>query len=156
MELKNERNRCIKQKKGLLQGSVLSSLLYNIYTNNQPLRNERRYLIYEAEERQTYHTAYNQCLIDTIQGAVIQHVTNIPDSILTEDVFAHSTIWYSWSQRSVVVVDLSLLRVAVEGSDNIVSLEKPCQASLPPDQQGRHSLRRQPEVQYPGLVSRKE
>ena len=48
----------------------------------------------------------------------------------------------------VVVVDLPLLRVAVEGSDNPVSLEKPCQASLPPDQQGRHSLGRQPEVQY--------
>ena len=36
----------------------------------------------------------------------------------------------------VVVIDLPLLRVAVEGSDNPVSLEKPCQASLPPDQQG--------------------
>ena len=48
----------------------------------------------------------------------------------------------------VVVVDLPLLRVAVEGSDNPASLEKPCQASLPPDQQGRHSLGRQPEVQY--------
>ena len=44
--------------------------------------------------------------------------------------------------------DLPLLCVAVEGSDNPVSLEKPCQASLPPDQQGRHSLGRQPEVQY--------
>ena len=39
----------------------------------------------------------------------------------------------------VVVVDLPLLRVAVEGSDNLISLEKPCQASLPPDQQGHHS-----------------
>ena len=48
----------------------------------------------------------------------------------------------------VVVIDLPLLRVAVEGSDNLVSLEKPCQASLPPDQQGRHSLGRHPEVQY--------
>ena len=48
----------------------------------------------------------------------------------------------------VVVIDLPLLRVAVEGSDNPVSLEKPCQASLPPDQQGRHSLGRHPEVQY--------
>ena len=48
----------------------------------------------------------------------------------------------------VVVVDLPLLRLAVEGSDNPVSLKKPCQASLPPDQQGRHSLARQPEVQY--------
>ena len=35
-----------------------------------------------------------------------------------------------------VVVDLPLLRVAVEGSDNPVSLQKPCQAFLPPDQQG--------------------
>ena len=48
----------------------------------------------------------------------------------------------------VVVIDLPLLRVAVEGSDNPISLEKPCQASLPPDQQGRHSLGRHPEVQY--------
>ena len=48
----------------------------------------------------------------------------------------------------VVVIDLPLPRVAVEGSDNPVSLEKPCQASLPPDQQGRHSLGRHPEVQY--------
>ena len=48
----------------------------------------------------------------------------------------------------VVVIDLPLLRVAVEGSDNPVYLEKPCQASLPPDQQGRHSLGRHPEVQY--------
>ena len=54
----------------------------------------------------------------------------------------------SLKEAIVVVVDLPLLRVAVEGSDNPVSLEKPCQASLPPDQQGRHSLRRQPEVQY--------
>ena len=51
----------------------------------------------------------------------------------------------------VVVIDLPLLRVAVEGSDNPVSLEKPCQASLPPDQQGRHSLGRHPEVQYVAL-----
>ena len=34
----------------------------------------------------------------------------------------------------VGVIDLPLLRVAVEGSDNPISLEKPCQASLPPDQ----------------------
>ena len=45
---------------------------------------------------------------------------------------------------SLVVVDLPLLRVAVEGSDNPISLEKPCQASFPPDQQGHHSLGRHP------------
>ena len=32
----------------------------------------------------------------------------------------------------VIVVDLPLLRVAVEGSDNPVFLEKPFQASIPP------------------------
>ena len=47
-----------------------------------------------------------------------------------------------------VVVDLPLLRVAVDGSDNPISLEKPCQASLPPDQQRHHSLGRHPRVQY--------
>ena len=44
--------------------------------------------------------------------------------------------------------DLPLLCVAVEGSDNPISLEKPCQASLPPDQQRHHSLGRHPKVQY--------
>ena len=48
----------------------------------------------------------------------------------------------------VVVVDLPLLRVAVEGSDNLISLEKPCQASLPPDQHRHPSLGRHPKVQY--------
>ena len=48
----------------------------------------------------------------------------------------------------VVVVDLPLLRVAVERSDNPISLEKPCQASLPPDQQRHHSLWRHPKVPY--------
>ena len=48
----------------------------------------------------------------------------------------------------VVVVDLPLLRVAVEGSDNPISLEKPFQASLPPDQQRHHSLGRHPKVPY--------
>ena len=51
-------------------------------------------------------------------------------------------------RHPLVVVDLPLLRVAVEGSDNPISLEKPCQASLPPDQQGHHSLGRHTEVQY--------
>ena len=37
------------------------------------------------------------------------------------------------SRAPVVVVDLPLLRVAVEGSENPITLEQPCQASLLPD-----------------------
>ena len=48
----------------------------------------------------------------------------------------------------VVVADLPLLRVAVEGSDNPITSEQPCQASLPSDQQRHHSLGRYPKVQY--------
>ena len=55
---------------------------------------------------------------------------------------------FIWQIGVVVVIDLPLLCVAVEVSDNPVSLEKPCQASVPPDQQGGHSLGRHPEVQY--------
>ena len=55
---------------------------------------------------------------------------------------------YIIANQRFIVVDLPLLRVAVEGSDNLISLEKPFQASLPPDQQRYHSLWRHPKVQY--------
>ena len=58
------------------------------------------------------------------------------------------SVYSPFSDGVVVVVDLPLLRVAVEGSDNPISLEKPCQASLPPDQRRHHSLGRHPKVQY--------
>ena len=57
-----------------------------------------------------------------------------------------TTSYWETSMLTTVVVDLPLLRVAV--SDNPISLEKPCQASLPPDQQRHHSLGRHPKVQY--------
>ena len=45
VELNNERSRRRKQKSGLPQGRVLYPILFNIYTNNQPLHNGTRSFI---------------------------------------------------------------------------------------------------------------
>ena len=82
------------------------------------------------------------------RGGVVGYNLHSPPDCGTPTTSRLYPFGAAYNHHVVVVIDLPLLRVAVEGSDNPVSLEKPCQASLPPDQQGRHSLGRHPEVQY--------
>ena len=76
---------------------------------------------------------------------------NIDMSIACEKSLFWHGLWILYGKPEtgqVVVVDLPLLCIAVEGSDNPITSEQPCQTSLPPDQQRHHSLGRHPKVQY--------
>ena len=50
VELNGNKSRWRNQKNGLHQGSVLSAVLFNVYTKGQPVHNERRNFIYADDQ----------------------------------------------------------------------------------------------------------
>ena len=70
MELNNERSRWRLQKNGLPQGSVLSSTLFNIYPNDQPIQDGIRSFIYADDIRITAQAPTFKTVENTIEEAL--------------------------------------------------------------------------------------
>ena len=80
------------------------------------------------------------------EAGYVDTIGTIPPRLWRSNHTQAISVWCELT--SCCCVDLPLLRVAVEGPDNPITSEQPCQASLPPDQQRYHSLGRHPKVQY--------
>ena len=70
VELKNDRSRWRNQKNGLPQGSVLSPILFNIYTNDQPLHDGTRNFVYADDLCVTAQYPYLTEVEHTIEKAL--------------------------------------------------------------------------------------
>ena len=80
VDLAGKRNRWHRQKNGLPQGNILSSFLFNIYINEQPIHpNTKRFVsadgLYIASQEQSFEKV-EQSLTDALDGLTNYYAVN--------------------------------------------------------------------------------